>query len=67
MASDEVVREQVKEYYSKVLSSRSDLKSGACCADVKRLPPHIADILPLIHPAVSDKYVCNSYFSYKLA
>ena len=55
MEESNLIREQVKEYYSKDLTCRNDFKAGASCIDVGGLPPHIAEILPLIHPEVSSK------------
>ncbi len=45
----------VKEYYGKVLSSKQDLKTTACC--VPQTPSlKIKDLLSKIHPEVTSKF-----------
>ncbi len=54
------VTEQVKEYYSRVLSGSNDLKTDACCA-LEKPPPHIREALALISDEVIEKfYGCGS-------
>jgi radical SAM/Cys-rich protein len=53
-------RQIVGEYYSKVLSTRSDLKTGACCA-IEKIPSYLQNILNLIEPEIIEKfYGCGS-------
>jgi SAM-dependent methyltransferase len=52
--------EQVKEYYGKLLQSKKDLISGACCANSSP-PREVREILPLIADEIQDKfYGCGS-------
>jgi SAM-dependent methyltransferase len=52
--------EHVKEYYGRVLRSKDDLKSSACCT-VDSLPPHHREIVKLIDDEILDKfYGCGS-------
>ena len=56
---DQII-EKVKEYYGKQLQSKSDLVSGACCAN-ERPPAEIRAILPLIADEIQDRfYGCGS-------
>ena len=55
-----VLHESVQEYYGRVLRSRADLKTGACCP-IAIPPPHVRAVLPLIHPEVLERsYGCGS-------
>lgn len=47
--------DSVKEYYGKVLSKTSDLKTNACCTS-ERLPERVKDALRNVHPEVLAKY-----------
>jgi len=50
----------VKEYYGRVLKTKQDLKTSACCT-ADALPPHLRAIAKLIHPEIQDKfYGCGS-------
>ena len=52
--------ENVKEYYSKQLQNKSDLKSSACSCTEKP-PAMVMEILPLIADEIMDKfYGCGS-------
>ncbi|RMD87158.1 MAG: methyltransferase domain-containing protein, partial [Candidatus Dadabacteria bacterium] len=52
--------ESVKEYYGKVLSTKSDLQTDVCCAG-ESPPPHIKEALSLVHEEVKEKfYGCGS-------
>lgn len=52
--------EMVKDYYGKVLASKNDLKTSACC-EAGSFPPHLLKPLSLIHPEIQDKfYGCGS-------
>lgn len=53
-------KESVKEYYGKVLKSRKDLKTSACCS-VDAFPEPMKSILKNIEPEILDKfYGCGS-------
>src|ERR1700726_3775360 len=55
-----VLHESVQEYYGRVLRSRADLKTGACCPSATPLT-HVRAVLPLIHPEVLERsYGCGS-------
>ncbi len=45
----------VQQYYGKKITKTADLKTNACC-EIAPPPKHIAEILPLIHNEVKDKY-----------
>lgn len=52
--------EMVKDYYSKVLASKNDLKTSACC-EAGSFPQYLLKPLSLIHPEIQDKfYGCGS-------
>ncbi len=52
--------ESVKNYYGKVLSTKDDLKTSACCT-ADSFPVHLRPILSEIHPEVQDRfYGCGS-------
>jgi len=60
MKTNSSTLEEVKHYYSKILSSQKDLKTTACCVD-ENLPRYIKDILPKIEGEILDKfYGCGS-------
>lgn len=52
--------EHIQEYYGKILSDRSDLKTDACClADA--MPHHVRDILSQLDDEILEKfYGCGS-------
>jgi len=50
------MREQVQEYYGKVLSSSSDLQTNACCTSDSDIPSYLKKGMAKIHPEVSSKY-----------
>jgi SAM-dependent methyltransferase len=59
MANDNL-HDMVKDYYGKVLSSKNDLKTSACC-DATSFPEYLKKPLSLIHPEIQDKfYGCGS-------
>lgn len=47
--------ESVKNYYGKILSSTSDLKTSACCS-LETMPKNIGEICELIHEEVRSKF-----------
>lgn len=56
----ESIIENIREYYGRVLKTRQDLKTGACCL-ADDLPQHIRDIAKEIHSEVQEKfYGCGS-------
>lgn len=55
-----VVKEQVKDYYGKVLASKNDLKTSACCS-IEALSSHHRQALAHIDEEILDKfYGCGS-------
>lgn len=59
-ASAQQKKEDVKNYYGKVLQGSGDLKTSACCA-TDRMPEEIQHILKTIDPEILDKfYGCGS-------
>ncbi|MDO8489501.1 MAG: methyltransferase domain-containing protein [Candidatus Omnitrophota bacterium] len=60
MSSKEDTKETVKAYYGKVLQSKKDLKTNACCS-VDSLPQALKSIFKQIEPKILDKfYGCGS-------
>jgi len=54
------LHEHIQDYYGRVLHSKKDLKTSACCLAAAP-PPHVRAILPLIHPEVLERsYGCGS-------
>lgn len=52
--------ENVQEYYGSVLSSKDDLKTGACCT-AESMPEYLRPLLADIHPEILDRfYGCGS-------
>ena len=52
--------ENVREYYGKVLATKDDLKTNACCS-TEVFEPHIKEALAQVHPRVLEKfYGCGS-------
>ncbi len=52
--------ESVQEYYGKVLQTKKDLQTSACCT-AEALPKHLRPLASKIHPEVSEKfYGCGS-------
>lgn len=50
----------VKEYYGKILKTRQDLKTNACCSS-DSLPNNLRKIVSLIEPQIQEKfYGCGS-------
>lgn len=45
----------IQEYYGRVLASKNDLKTTACCS-LSTPPPHLREILAAIHPEVHAKF-----------
>ena len=53
--NDDAIYETVKDYYGKVLSHTSDLKTSACTACGKP-PKHVMDALKIIPSEILDKF-----------
>ena len=52
--------ESVQDYYSKVLQTKEDLQTSACCI-AEAMPAHLRPLLKNIHEAVQEKfYGCGS-------
>jgi arsenite methyltransferase len=45
----------VQKYYGEILEKTEDLKTNACCTPGE-LPPHVAEVLELVHDEVIAKY-----------
>ena len=57
---DTSILNQVKKYYGTVLSTKSDLKTSACCS-LESLPPHHRKALALLDDEILEKfYGCGS-------
>ncbi len=53
-------RDGVQQYYGKVLKTRNDLKTGACCS-AESFPEYVGQIIKDVHPEIIDKfYGCGS-------
>ncbi len=60
MKTSEQTLEEVKNYYGKILSSKSDLKTSACCTS-DSLPAYIKKVLSMLDSEILDKfYGCGS-------
>jgi len=60
MAETSNIQEQVKEYYGKILTSKNDLKTSACCS-IESLSPHQRQALSCIDDEILEKfYGCGS-------
>lgn len=54
------IKDQVKEYYGKILATKNDLKTSTCCS-IEALPPHHRQALSLIDDEILSKfYGCGS-------
>ena len=58
--------DDVKAYYGKVLKTKADLKTSACCT-AEAMPMHLRDLARQIHPEVVEKfYGCGSPIPHEL-
>jgi arsenite methyltransferase len=48
-------QDEIRHYYSQVLSSSADLKTGACCAP-EELPPGVRKLVSQVHPEVRERF-----------
>ena len=53
---EEGIRNDVSQYYGKVLSKSEDLKTNACCTSVSAIPDSLKRALKNISEEVSSKY-----------
>lgn len=49
------MKENVQDYYGKVLQSSDDLQTNACCTDIA-LPQHLKEAMAAIHDEVASRY-----------
>jgi len=49
------MKDQVKEYYGKVLNTSEDLQTNACCTDTS-IPQYLKQAMADVHPEVSARY-----------
>ena len=49
------MKENVQDYYGKVLQSSDDLQTNACCTDIA-LPQHLKEAMAAIHDDVASRY-----------
>ena len=54
-SAQESVKDDVKEYYGKVLQGTKDLKTTACCTMGVKIPEHVRDALAEVHDEVMDR------------
>jgi len=60
MMTERLARASIQEYYGKVLQSKNDLKTSACCS-TDSMPGNLRKILAELHPEVKAKfYGCGS-------
>ena len=55
MASDINIKEDVKEYYGKIIKTTEDLKTSVCVLEGK-LPKQVKEALDLCHEEVISRY-----------
>ena len=62
MKTSTEIREDVQEYYGKILKTKSDLQTSACCA-ADSMPAYLRPYLKNIHEEVQSRfYGCASTF-----
>ena len=49
------MKDQVKEYYGKILNKSEDLQTNACCTDVS-MPSYLKQAMAAVHDEVSARY-----------
>lgn len=60
MTSEHPTRAAIRDYYGKILQSKRDLKTSACCS-ADAMPEPLRRILADLHPEVKDRfYGCGS-------
>ena len=58
--SDHSITDSVKNYYGKVLQTKEDLKTSACCP-ISAMPKHLLPMIKNLHNEVQEKfYGCGS-------
>lgn len=50
------IKDNVKEYYGRVLGGTKDLKTKACCCTVDSLPVEVREVLGLIDEEIISHY-----------
>uniref|UniRef100_A0A2C9JPV2 Arsenite methyltransferase n=1 Tax=Biomphalaria glabrata TaxID=6526 RepID=A0A2C9JPV2_BIOGL len=56
-------KESVQNYYGKFLTKTSDLKTGACTAQIGKFPKYVREVIALVHEEVTSKYYgCGPVF-----
>ena len=62
MKTSTEIREDVQEYYGKILKTKNDLQTSACCA-ADSMPAYLRPYLKNIHEEVQSRfYGCASTF-----
>ena len=62
ITENKLTHQKVAEYYGKVLKSKKDLKTSACCS-LEKLPAYVREPLNLIEEEIQNKfYGCGSPF-----
>ena len=62
IAVHKLSREKVADYYGKVLKTKNDLKTTACCS-IDTMPAYMQEPLKLIHSEIQEKfYGCGAPF-----
>ena len=65
-AKNQTTREQIAEYYGKILKTKQDLKTSACCT-LEKLPAYVQEPLKLIEEEIQTKYYgCGAPFPFVL-
>ena len=66
-AKNQSTREQISEYYGKILKTKNDLKTSACCT-LEKLPAYVREPLKLIEEEIQTKYYgCGTPFPFVLS
>lgn len=61
MIDPTITREQLKDYYGRVLQASSDLQTNACCCDPASVPDEIKRIIRELQPEIIERfYGCGS-------
>lgn len=62
LKSQDSSREKISEYYGKILKTKKDLKTSACCT-LEKLPAYVQEPLKLIEDEIQNKYYgCGTPF-----
>lgn len=64
--ANKMMRQRVEEYYGKVLKTKKDLKTSACCT-LEKMPAYVQEPLKLIEEEIQNKYYgCGTPFPLSL-